>query len=85
MTRHFNVFGETLLLEISDCKFVGVGQEVLDASLCAVVLQVVHQMGSVALDLLAARDCTEHNLGEPLRCERAEADSTDWTAVLDQR
>lgn len=81
--RHLNVLREALLLKVPDGKLVRVRQEMLDASLRAVILQMVHQMGSVALDLFAARYRAEHNLGEALRGERPEADAPDRAAVLD--
>lgn len=84
MTCHLNVLGESLLLEVPNGKLIGIGQEVLDPSLCAVVLQVVHQMGTVALDLLAAGDGAEHNLGKSLCGERTEADSTNWATIFYQ-
>lgn len=83
MPRHLNVLREALLLKVPDGKLVRVRQEVLDATLRAVILQVVHQMGSVALDLFAARYRAEHNFGETLRGERPKADAPDRAAILD--
>ena len=49
-----------------------------------VVLEMVHQVGSVAFDLLIAGDSTEDNLRKALRGKSAKADAPNRSAVLDQ-
>lgn len=80
----FYVLGEALFLKVTNGKLIGVGQEVFDATLCAVVLDVIHHVSAVALDLFVARNGAKNDLSESLTGEGAEANSTDWCAVLNQ-
>ena len=43
---------------------------------------MVHEMGTVALDLLVTGHRTENYLGEALTGESPEANSANWPAVL---
>ena len=49
-----------------------------------VVLQMVHQVGTVTFDLFVRGHSTEDDLGEALGREHTEADSTDDPSVLDE-
>ena len=72
-----DLLGEALLLEVANGVVVGVGQEVHDVGGgLDVVLQMRHEMGAVALDLLVRGDGAEDNLGELTLVEGAVCDAT---------
>ena len=60
------ILAEALLLEVAHRKLVCKREKVQDAIPNVVVLEVVHEVGPVALHLLVARHGAEHNLREPL-------------------
>lgn len=84
-SHHFDVFGEALFLEIADGEFVGVREEMFDAIARAVVFQVVHEMRTIAFDLLVAGDGAENDFGESLRCECTKANAANRSTLLDER
>ena len=79
-----DVRAEALLLEVAGGELVGVGEKVKDVMFDVVVLQVVHHVRAVALDLLVGRDGAEDDLAEALRGEHVKADGANHPAVLHQ-
>jgi hypothetical protein len=51
---HGDRLGKSLFLEIANGVIVGVGDKVFDACLSRSMLEQVHQLGAVSLDLLRA-------------------------------
>jgi len=72
---------EALLAKVAHGKLVGVGEEEVDAHAHVVVLQVVHQVGAVALDLLVGRHGTKHDFREALGGERAETNAANHLTI----
>ncbi len=79
-----DLLAETLLFEVPDGKLVGEGEEMEDTVPNVVVLEVVHEVSSISLNLLVGSNSAEHDLGEALAGEHAEANSPNGAAVLDQ-
>ncbi len=78
-----NAHRKALLLEISDGKFIGVCQKMIDANLDVIVLQVIHQMRPVAFHLLVGSHRAEDDLREPLFGEDPKTDATDHLPIFD--
>ena len=49
-----------------------------------IVLEMVHEVGAVAFDLLVSGDGTENDFAETLRGKRSETNASNWTPILDQ-
>lgn len=81
----FDVLGETLLSKVTNGKLIGKRQKVQDIVLYVIVLEHVHQMRSVTLYLLLARNSAKNNLREALICKHAETNSTNWPSIFDER
>lgn len=79
-------FGEALLFEVADGVIVGVGQKVLNwRGGFDIVLEVGHQMGTIALDLLIRGNGAEDYLGELSAVERTICDAPDPVSVAVSR
>lgn len=67
-----NVLGEALFPEISNRMVIGVGEKMhTGRRLFNMILEMVHQMRSVAFNLLSTSDCTKHNLGKSSGLKRS--------------
>lgn len=84
ITGQLDLFAEALLLKVPNGELIGEGKKVQDIVLDVIVFEHVHEMSTVAFDLLLRRHSAEHDFGETLACKHTEADSTDWSAVFDQ-
>merc|ERR1719370_802563 len=82
--RKLEVLAEALLLKVAHCKLISKCEKVHHPIPDVVVLEMVHQVGSVAFNLLIAGDSAEDNLRETLRGKCAKANASNWSAVLDQ-
>lgn len=54
---HPAIFAEPLLSEVAESKVVGIGHEILNFPLLHFLLELVHEAGAVASDLLIGCDC----------------------------
>lgn len=63
---HLDIVGKTLFTEITNGKLISVRQKVFDATLCAVIFQMVHHMCTVSFHLFAAGHCTKYDFSETL-------------------
>ena len=75
-------FCEPLLAEILDRVVVGVCQEVVEFVGLSVILQFVHQTGSIAFHLLLRRNCQKHDLSKLLGVKWPKDAATEDLSLL---
>lgn len=64
-------------------KLIRIRQEVLDATLCTVVFQMVHHVRSVAFNLFATSHRTKYYFSETLRGKCTETDPSYRCPIFD--
>lgn len=69
---------------ITNGILISEGEEVVDANVDVIVLEVVHEVCSVAAHLHMRAYRTEHNLSEPLSRINTKTDPSNWLFVLDK-
>lgn len=81
-TWQFDIFAESLLFEIADSEFIGKREEMKYIVFDVIILEHIHEMGAIALNLLFGCHGAEYDFGEALGREHPETDSADRPAVL---
>lgn len=69
---------------ITNGILISEGEEVVDANVDVIVLEVVHEVCSVAAHLHMRAYRTEHNLSEPLSRINTKTDPSNWLFILDK-
>ena len=78
-----NSIFDVIILQHTVCHQVKETKQ-LTVTICEADLEMVHEMGPVALHLFVAGDGTENNLGESLTWKHSEADATNGSPILHQ-
>ena len=80
--RQVVILREALLAEVLDGVVISIGQKVVQLLGLRVVLELVHQAGPIALNLLLRRDRQKDDLGKLLRVEGSEDAATQDLGLL---